>query len=79
MNEVLKRQLIVGQAAIWMACMVANTIAITVVENAYDEFRYGPVCTFASISIMLSMPFALAHLQRYLLQIERNFAGDSTE
>ena len=66
MNQELRSKLAFGQAVIWMTCMVVNTIVLTIIENVRPEFPYGLVCTFSAITIMMSYPFANAHIQKCL-------------
>lgn len=74
MNKVLRSKLTIGQATIWMMCMVVNTIVLTIIENVRPEFPYGLVCTFSAITIMLSFPVANAHIQSCLTKY-----GDTTD
>ena len=66
MSEKLKSKLILGQTTIWMLCMVAITIGITVLENVSEEFRYGHICLIVAIT----MPIAIAHINKMLVRIE---------
>lgn len=70
MSEKLKSKLFLGQTTIWMLCMVAITIGITVLENVSEEFRYGHICLIVAITMLLMMPIAIAHINKMLVRIE---------
>lgn len=69
-------KLAIVQMVIWMASLVAVIIAITVIENVYEVFPYGPVCLATAMITMVFAGLANGHLQS---QLKRTRDSQATE